>query len=125
MSMKTSFWKRFLAAFLSFVMVMGMLPTVNLLPAAQADEVDTQTGETTGGEGSGTEAPNITGNYITLPITIRDFAADGMLFEYNEVYRKENTTYTEETKLTHDTYSVLYNPWYWDSNSAWAIPKRN
>ncbi len=88
---KTSFWKQSLAVLLSFVMALGIFSFLgeNLAseeaaaPAAQ----DAEEQQTT-----------ITGDYITLPITIRDFAADGMLFEYNEVdtsdtcYKGTNTT---------------------------------
>lgn len=123
---KTSFWMQLLAALLIFVMVLGIFPFLgkNLAseevaaPDAQAEE-DQQT--------------NITGDYITLPITIRDFAADGMLFEYNEVNRETFTrnddgtvtwtpiTATKTDRLysyTNAAYQATYNPPYWDLNST-------
>lgn len=65
MRMKTSIWKRILSAVLSFVMILALAPVFDITPEAEA----------AAGDGV---------NYISLPITIRDFAADGMLFEYNE-----------------------------------------
>ena len=66
MRLKTNTWKRALSAFLSFVMVLGMIPAFDIAPKAEA-------------------APTNASSYITMPITIRDFAADGMLFEFNQV----------------------------------------
>lgn len=65
MRLKTSIWKRALSAFLCFVMLLALMPAFDIAPKAEA------------ATGDGV-------NYISLPITIRDFAADGMLFEYNE-----------------------------------------
>lgn len=55
--------KRCLAAFMSAVMAFAMLPTAGL--PVYAAEGDTE--------------------YVSLPITIRDYAADGMLFQWNEL----------------------------------------
>ena len=60
--------KRILAALLTAVMVVSMLPALGVTAYA----------ENTKGPGD---------EYVSLPITIRDYAADGMLFEYKE----ENT----------------------------------
>lgn len=60
--------KRILAALLSAVMVFTMIPFMGVTAYA----------ENTKGPGD---------EYVSLPITIRDYAADGMLFEYND----ENT----------------------------------
>lgn len=57
--------KRILAALLMAVMVVSMLPALGVTAYA----------ENTKGPGD---------EYVSLPITIRDYAADGMLFEYNE-----------------------------------------
>lgn len=69
---------RLISAVLCIVMLLGVLPVIPLnihaadaQPAAQA--ADGQ-------------------SYVSLPITIRDYAADGMLFEYNEIY-EEGTHY--------------------------------
>ena len=59
---------RFIAAALSFVMILGMLPVIPMTIHA-ADET----------------TRNVN-HFVSLPITIRDFPADGMLFEYNEIY---------------------------------------
>ena len=58
--------KRFLATVLSLVMLLGTLPVIPLSVTA-------------------TSALDSELDYVSLPITIRDFAADGMLFEYNEI----------------------------------------
>lgn len=56
--------KRLIAAVLSLVMLLGVLPVVPLtVNAATVSE----------------------GKYVSLPITIRDYAGDGMLFEANEL----------------------------------------
>lgn len=56
--------KRLIAAVLSLVMLLGVLPVVPLtVNAATTDEK----------------------KYVSLPITIRDYAGDGMLFEANEL----------------------------------------
>ena len=57
--------KRILAALLSAVMVFTMIPFMGVTAYA----------ENTMGPGD---------EYVSLPITIRDYAADGMLFEYND-----------------------------------------
>ena len=67
--MRKSIWKRALSLVLSLAMLLTLVPAFDVLPEAEAE----------------TRAAGPQGNYITLPITIRDFAADGMLFEYNEV----------------------------------------
>ena len=66
---------RFIAAALSFVMILGMLPVIPMTIHA-ADET----------------TRNVN-HFVSLPITIRDFPADGMLFEYNETYDKGTGNY--------------------------------
>lgn len=53
--------KRALAAFICLTMLCGLIPAAVL--STQGADV---------------------ANYVSLPITIRDYAADGMLFEWNE-----------------------------------------
>ena len=104
---KTSFWERSLAALLSFVMVLSMFPVLGENPAieAEAAPVDAE-GKTVS-------------NYITLPITIRDFAADGMLFEYNEVDTsdtcyKGTTSSTMAVYVNYEYYTAKYDyPHVW------------
>ena len=95
---KTSVFKRSLAALLSFVMILGMFPVLggsNIALEAEAAPVD---------------LPGYpVSDYITLPITIRDFAADGMLFEYNEV----DSSDTKTIGGTTTTYACEVNPMYW------------
>lgn len=58
--------KRILAALLSAVMVFTMIPFMGVTAYAENTK------------GTGDE-------YVSLPITIRDYAADGMLFEWNDL----------------------------------------
>ena len=58
--------KRILAALLSAVMVFTMIPFMGVTAYA----------ENTKGPGD---------EYVSLPITIRDYAADGMLFDWNDM----------------------------------------
>lgn len=59
--------KRLLAVVLCLVMVLGVVPVIPI------------------SLGTGAFTADDVGNYVTLPITIRDYAADGMLFEYNDL----------------------------------------
>lgn len=91
---KTSLFKRSLAGLLTLVLVLGMIPVLGggkIALKAEAAPVDT----------SGAEIQD----YITMPITIRDFAADGMLFEYNET---GNSGYAFTSQ--HAGYNVYYDP---------------
>ena len=63
--MRRSFSKRITAAFLALVTVLATLPAIGITVVAANTEA------------AGDE-------YVSLPITIRDYAADGMLFEYND-----------------------------------------
>ncbi len=58
--------KRLLAALLSFVMIVGMIPIIPWTLKTEA--LDT-----------------VQADYLSMPITIRDYAADGILFEGNEM----------------------------------------
>jgi len=93
---KTSLFKRSLAALLSFVMVLGMLPAFDMVPEAEAY---THTDANTDTQGS---------EFIALPIIIRDFPADGMLFENNE-YGSSGTG-TIGSTATGTGINVLVNP---------------
>ena len=72
--------KRILAALLSAVMVFTMIPFMGVTAYA----------ENTKGPGD---------EYVSLPITIRDYAADGMLFEWNDMGQTGTIT-------TSSTYSI-------------------
>ena len=94
MRSKTSFWKRSLAAFLSFVMLLGMMPVLgggNVAVEAEAAQVE--------------------GNYITMPITIRDFAADGMLFEFNQAGATGTTGVSETSTFSINGFNPSYSTW--------------
>lgn len=72
--------KRILAALLSAVMVFTMIPFMGVTAYA----------ENTKGPGD---------EYVSLPITIRDYAADGMLFDWNDMEQTGTIT-------TSSTYSI-------------------
>lgn len=72
--------KRILAALLMAVMVVSMLPALGVTAYA----------ENTKGPGD---------EYVSLPITIRDYAADGMLFDWNDLGQPGTIT-------TSSTYSI-------------------
>lgn len=54
--------KRILAALLAAFMAVSIMPAISVTTLAAGDDAE----------------------YVSLPITIRDYAADGMLFEYND-----------------------------------------
>ena len=92
---KTSLFKRSMAALLCFVLVLGMIPAMSwVAKAAEGDDSE----ETT-------QPSAVNPDHITMPITIRDFAADGMLFEYNET-GNSGTVLTSD----HAAYDVILNP---------------
>lgn len=67
--------KRALAAFICLTMLCGLIPAA-VLSTKSADVA----------------------TYVSLPITIRDYAADGMLFEWNELGTVGDTTYINAPK---------------------------
>lgn len=104
---KTTFGKRLSAGILAMLILLGALPVI-ALPGFAANETGSTLGE-----------------YVALPITIRDYAADGMLFEWNElgatgdqtIYDGNVPTPTvnlagKEYLLTNTTYSVTENADY-------------
>ena len=90
--------RRILAALLMAVMIVSMLPAVGVTAyAAGADE-----------------------EYVSMPVTIRDYAADGMLFEWNDM--GQTGDFTKEissgsTKWTDSTYS------YDTDNNGWGATR--
>lgn len=96
--------KRILAALLTAVMVVSMLPALGVTAYAENTK------------GSGDE-------YVSLPITIRDYAADGMLFEWNDM--GETGDFTKEisagnTTWTNKTYSYDTDNNGWGANNNWV-----
>ena len=88
--------KRILAALLSAVMVFTMIPFMGVTAYA----------ENTKGPGD---------EYVSLPITIRDYAADGMLFDWNDMEQ----TGTITGKVTYSSSGT--NPEQWlDNNYTYA-----
>lgn len=88
--------KRILAALLSAVMVFTMIPFMGVTAYA----------ENTNGTGD---------EYVSLPITIRDYAADGMLFEWNDMSQTGTLAYSQ-------SYSIwAKNPSQWDGNNYCGI----
>lgn len=100
MRLKTNTWKRALSAFLSFVMVLGMIPAFDIVPEAEA-------------------APTNASSYITMPITIRDFAADGMLFEFNQVGATGTAGATETS--TYGIYAINAAGKTWNDDGAQGV----
>lgn len=99
MRSKTNFWKRSMAALLSFVMVLAMVPAFALTADAATKEHNTDIqGDT----------------YISLPITIRDFPADGMLFENNEYGNTGTVSLSGGTTMSVNTTS-------WDTSGGTVI----
>ncbi len=68
--------KRIISALLCALIILGAVPMITFFSTLD-------TGAATGQ------------NYVTLPITIRDFAADGMLFNYNELGHTGETPITD------------------------------
>lgn len=88
--------KRILAALLMAVMVVSMLPALGVTAYA----------ENTKGPGD---------EYVSLPITIRDYAADGMLFELNDMNQTGTLAYSQ-------SYSIwAKNPSNWSGNNYCGI----
>ena len=88
--------KRILAALLMAVMVVSMLPALGVTAYA----------ENTKGPGD---------EYVSLPITIRDYAADGMLFEWNDMNQTGTLAYSQ-------SYSIwAKNPSNWSGNNYCGI----
>ena len=96
--------KRILAALLSAVMVFTMIPFMGVTAYA----------ENTKGPGD---------EYVSLPITIRDYAADGMLFEWNDM--EQTGDFTKEisagnTTWTNKTYSYDNENNGWGATTNWV-----
>ena len=89
--------KRILAALLMAVMVVSMLPALGVTAYA----------ENTKGPGD---------EYVSLPITIRDYAADGMLFEWNDLEQ----TGDMEKPLSGSTTWIERNYSYVNENNIWG-----
>ena len=89
--------KRILAALLMAVMVVSMLPALGVTAYA----------ENTKGPGD---------EYVSLPITIRDYAADGMLFEWNDL----GQTGDMEKPLSGSTTWIERNYSYVNENNIWG-----
>ena len=93
--MKTNIGKRLLSGLLSLAMVLSLVPAMDLTIEAEAAPIS---------------------SFITMPITIRDYAADGMLFEFNQV----GATGTVSTG-TSATYTCVVDPSSWSVNSYTGI----
>lgn len=89
--------KRILAALLSAVMVFTMIPFMGVTAYA----------ENTNGTGD---------EYVSLPITIRDYAADGMLFEWNDM----GQTGDMEKPVSGSTTWIERNYSYVNENNIWG-----
>ena len=117
--------KSAIALLLCFVMLLGVTPVQELIAwaATIGDRVAGDTGLDT----------NInTNDFISLPIEIYDFKADGMLFQYSE-RRTSNTKYTWQPADTTygfdfrtDTLDTTSTGWFNDGyklNRGWNVAK--
>lgn len=92
--------KRILAALLAAFMAVSIMPAISVTTLAAGDEEE----------------------YVSLPITIRDYAADGMLFEWNDM--GQTGDFTKEisagnTTWTNNTYSYDNENNGWGANQNW------
>ncbi len=99
MKNKGQFLKKSLSVILSAAMLFGYVPAMNI--EAQAAPVGTE--------------------YISLPITIRDFAADGMLFEFNQAGATGTTGAAETTTFSINGFNPSYNTWISGYNTGTGI----
>ena len=74
--------KKLLAVLLSVVMILSMQPITGIVTLADG-------------------TTNAEVEYISLPITVRDYAADGMLFEWNDINRSDTYSNTETTSASY------------------------
>lgn len=88
--------KRALAAFICLTMLCGFIPAA-VLSTKSADVA----------------------TYVSLPIIIRDYAADGMLFEWNELGTVGDTVYTSSSTNSYGYYAV--DPSSWANNDYKGI----
>lgn len=90
--------KRALAAFICLTMLCGFIPAA-VLSTKSADVA----------------------TYVSLPITIRDYAADGMLFEWNELGTVRDTVYTSSSTNSYGYFAVDPADWKDSSNGYLGI----
>ncbi len=97
--------KRILAFILATIMNISTLPMVDGTVAPQ----------------SNTNTAN--DEYVSLPITIRDYAADGMLFEYNDLGYEGDFTKPKSgsSEWIQKTYSYVNENNVWQANSQTCI----
>ncbi len=89
--------KRIISALLCALIILGAVPMITFFSTLDSNAATGQ-------------------NYVTLPITIRDFAPDGMLFNWNELGDTGTLGLTSEE---HSIYDV--NPASWDGNNYLGI----
>lgn len=96
--------KRFLATLLSVVMLFTMIPFMGVTASAANTN------------GAGDE-------YVSLPITIRDYAADGMLFEWNDMGNSGDMEkpFSGSTSWIERNYSYVNENNIWGANSQTCI----
>ena len=98
---KKLFWKRSISMLLSVLMVVSVIQFVGVT-TVQAE-------------------PTNATSYITMPITIRDFAADGMLFEFNQVGATGTTVVGTETAISAKVNPSTFN----NDNYSWVCVFNN
>lgn len=146
--------KRILASVLSIALVLTLLPAV----ASKADDAVANAleivtgGSTTDNESGGTDtdansdanagiatastpsaqATSTDTSYISMPITIRDYAADGMLFEFNQVGATGlggavTTTFTiyaingSNKNVANGIHVYTHGNYGWEYSSVWNL----
>lgn len=94
--------KRILSLVLALAMMLGLMPALGMSVVPKAN------------------AATVAG-YISLPITIRDYADDGMLFDFNELGDKAGVVSSANPSMAHNrapfdpTYRIL------NGGSGWAV----
>ena len=102
--MKTNLWKRALCMCLTLAMLVSFAPFAEILPKAEAA---------------------VAANHITMPITIRDYAADGMLFEFNQVGASGTLGAAETSTHTIAEINPSYRTWINNLNAGVYIVTYN
>ena len=116
--------KKAFKTLISVLLCLAMLMPSFVVPVTAAETETTgesQETESSGSADSQTVSSGISGmsdsvEYVSLPVTIRDFAADGMLFEFNQINQ------SSETYAPWKTYEFLTgslqaeSAWSWGSN---------
>lgn len=100
MKNRLSIFKRSISALLSILMLITMVPVLGTTSEVEAADEE---------------------NYISMPITIRDYAADGMLFEFNQVEATGTFTSATTTRMNAKVNPSNFN----NDNYSWICVFNN